>query len=281
MQGLPGLEEVSSDIGAGFGNVNLTFAVGTDMDAALVEVLARMNRLPPLPRDADRPVVQSGNNDANASLTFFFVQQLPGTRGDILDYQQFIEDRVIPRIEAVEGVAGGQMMGGAGEEVAITMHVDRAAALGIQIPEVAAQAARATDASAGALENGRREYLLRFAGRYDPQALGDLILAWRDGRPVRPGDLTTIDVRRPEQRFFAYQNGNPAIGLRIIRENGANVLEALENVKRVVEDVRAKELAPNGLDIRQSFDLLRFADGVRAARRPASLPHVDAVEGVP
>lgn len=258
MQGLPGMEEMTSDIGAGFGVVNLTFAVGTDMEAALVEVLARMNRLPPLPRDADRPVVQTGNNDANASLTYFFVQKLPGTGGDILDYRQFIEDRVVSRIEAVEGVAGVEINGGAGEEVAITMHVDRAAALGVAIPDVAALAARATDASAGALENGRREYLLRFAGRYDPQALGDLILAWRDGRPVRLGDIATIEVRRPEQRFYAYQNGNPAIGLRILRENGANVLATLDAVKQVVEEVRESELRERGLDIRQSFDASVF-----------------------
>ncbi|HZH44303.1 MAG TPA: efflux RND transporter permease subunit [Lysobacter sp.] len=258
MQGMPGVEEISSDIGAGFGNVNLTFAVGTDMDAALVEVLARMNRLPPLPRDADRPVVQSGSDVANASLTFFFVQKLPGTRGNILDYRRFIEDRVVPKIEAVDGVAGVEITGGGNEEVAITMHVDRAAALGVQIPEVAAQAARATDASGGTLENGRREYLLRFAGRYDPQALGDLILAWRDGRPVRLGDVATIEVRRPEQRFFAYQNGNPAIGLRVLRENGANVLETLENVKRTVEELRESELRGQGLDIQQSFDASVF-----------------------
>lgn len=258
MQGLPGLEEIASNVNAGNSFINLTFAVGSDMDAMLVEVLSRMNRLPPLPRDATPPVVQGGADNANNSLTYFFVQKLPGTAGDILDYRQLIEDRVVPRIAAVEGVAGVEINGGAPEELTITLDLERAAALGIQIPEVAAVAARATDVSGGVVEAGRREYVLRFAGRYSPEAMGELILAWRDGRPVRLGDVAAVEVKRPEQRFFAYQNGNPAIGLRILRESGANVLDALDGVKAVVEQVRESELAPLGLDIRQSFDASVF-----------------------
>ncbi len=258
MQGLPGLEEIASNVNAGNSWINLTFAVGSDMDAMLVEVLSRMNRLPPLPRDATPPVVQAGADNANNSLTYFFVQKLPGTRGDILDYRQLIEDRVVPRLSAVEGVAGVEVNGGAPEELTITLDLERAAALGIQIPEVAAVAARATDVSGGVVEAGRREYVLRFAGRYSPRDMGELILAWRDGRPVRLGDVASVEVKRPEQRFFAYQNGNPAIGLRILRESGANVLDTLDEVKRVVDEVRESELKPLGLDIRQSFDASVF-----------------------
>ena len=65
---------------------------------------------------------------------------------------------------------------GAEEELTITLDLARAATLGIQIPEVAAVAARATDVSGGVVEAGRREYVLRFAGRYSPDAMGNLIL---------------------------------------------------------------------------------------------------------
>lgn len=258
MQGLPGLEEIESNVNAGNSFINLTFAVGSDMDAMLVEVLSRMNRLQPLPRDATPPVVQSGADNANNSLTYFFVQKLPGTPGDILDFRQMIEDRIVPKIEAVEGVAGVEINGGSPEELTISLNLERAAAMGIQIPEVAAVAARATDVSGGVVEAGRREYVLRFAGRYSPEAMGNLILAWRDGRPVRLADVAKVEVKRPGQRFFAYQNGNPAIGLRIIRETGANVLDTLDEVKRVVAEVREQDLKPLGLDIAQSFDASVF-----------------------
>ncbi|NZA25695.1 efflux RND transporter permease subunit [Luteimonas sp. SJ-92] len=258
LQGLPGLEEIASNVSPGNSFINLTFAIGSDMDAMLVEVLSRMNRLPPLPRDASPPVVRAGSDNANSTLTFFFVQKLPGGRGDILDHRQMLVDRIVPRLSSIEGVAGVELNAGEAEELSITMDLRRAAALGVQIPEVAARAASATDVSGGVIEDGRREYALRFAGRYSPEALGELILAWRDGRPVRLGDVATIEVRRPEQRFYAYQNGNPAIGLRILRANGANVLATLDEVRRVADELRESELHPLGLDIAQSFDASVF-----------------------
>jgi len=74
------------------------FAIGTDMKSALVDVIGRMSRLPPLPRDADRPVVQLGGDggDSNQQLSFFFVQLLPGTEGPIERQRRFVEDVVKP-----------------------------------------------------------------------------------------------------------------------------------------------------------------------------------------
>ncbi|TDK28754.1 efflux RND transporter permease subunit [Luteimonas aestuarii] len=258
MQGLPGLEEIASNVSPGFSNINLTFAVGSDTEAMLVEVLSRMNRLPPLPRDATPPVVRTGADVANASLTFLFVQKLQGTSGDVRDFRQVVEDRVVPRLAAIEGVAGVEINGSEPEELSVTIDLARAASLGIDIPQVAAVAARATDVSGGTVEAGRREYVLRFAGRYSPDAMGGMILAWRDGMPVRLADVATVEVKRPQQRFFSYQNGNPAIGLRVLRSNGANVLDTLAQVRDAMEDLREQELQPLGLDIAQSFDASVF-----------------------
>ncbi len=260
MQGLPGLEEIeSATSNAGNSWINLTFAVGSDMDAMLVEVLWRMNRLQPLPRDADA-AGGAGRRRQRQQLADLLLRAEAArhARRRSLDYRQMIEDRIVPRLSSVDGVAGVEINGGAPEELTITLNLERAAAMGIQIPEVAAVAARATDVSGGVVEAGRRQYVLRFAGRYSPQAMRELILTWRDGRPIRLGDVAEVEVKRPEQRFFAYQNGNPAIGLRILRESGANVLDTLDEVKNVVAEVREQELLPQGLDIKQSFDASVF-----------------------
>lgn len=258
LQGIPGLEQMDGNANAGGSFINLTFAVGTDMRAMLVEVLGRLNRVPPLPRDASPPVVELGAQDSNTSLSFFFVQLLPGTEGEIADYRRLIEEQVVPRIEAVPGVAGVEVNGGPQEELRIDLDLARMAALGVTVPEVAALAARANDVSGGAIEEGRRQYVLRFAGRYAPEDLGNLILSWRDGQPVRLGDVATVSLKRPEQRFFSYQNGNPAIGLRVVRESGANVLATLTEVKEVVAEVREGVLKEKGLGIEQSFDASLF-----------------------
>jgi multidrug efflux pump subunit AcrB len=157
MQGLPGLQQMDGNAGPGGAYVGLTFAVGTDMRAMLVEVLGRLNRLPPLPVDADPPVVQMSADEANQALSWFFVQLLPGTSGSVLDYRRLIEERVVSRIESVPGVAGVQVNAGPPDELAISIDLDRAAALGVTVPQIAQQATRATDVSGGFIESGRRQ----------------------------------------------------------------------------------------------------------------------------
>jgi multidrug efflux pump subunit AcrB len=105
---------------------------------------------------------------------------------------------------------------------------------------------------------GRRQYTLRFEGRYDPEQLRNQVLEWRDGSPVRLGDIADIRVERGPRRDLVIQNGNPAMGIRIDRQNGANVLAALTEVKREMEELRAGPLMELGLDVQQSFDASVF-----------------------
>ena len=183
---------------------------------------------------------------------------LPGNENPIEGYLKLLEDVVKPRFESVPGVAGLQVMSGAPEEVQIRFDPYRAAELGIQIPQVAALAGRANDVSGGFVDVGRRKYTLRFAGRYTPAQLAELILDWRDGRPIRLGDVAEIAVRRGDRNFATYQNGNPAMAMRIDRENNANVLQALEDVKAIAEELNAGIFADHGLSMQPSFDASIF-----------------------
>jgi multidrug efflux pump subunit AcrB len=257
---MPGVEEIEGNANTGGSFINLTFAIGTDMRTALIDVIGRMNRVRSQPQDAERPIIQvgGGGNDSNDSLSWFFVQLLPGTPGPIENYRTYIEDVIKPRIESVPGVAAVNVNAGPPDDVRITVDLAKAAALGIGIPDIAAKAARATDVSAGQVGVGRQQYTLRFTGRYKPGDLGELVLAWREGRPVKLGDVATIEKKPPEQQFFVYQNGNPAIGLQVLRAPGANVLGTLEQVKKVVDEMRNGPLKTRGLGIEQSFDSALF-----------------------
>jgi len=102
------------------------------------------------------------------------------------------------------------------------------------------------------------QYTLRFEGRYDPSQFKDLILEWREGRPIRLGDIADVQVARGKKTQIAIQNGNPAMSLRVDRANGANVLGTLKLVKEAVAELREGPLAAAGLDIQQSFDASVF-----------------------
>ncbi|HYP65489.1 MAG TPA: efflux RND transporter permease subunit, partial [Steroidobacteraceae bacterium] len=259
MQGMPGIEEIEGNAIAEGATLKLRFALGTDMKNALVEVIGRLNRLRPLPLDADRPSVRlGGDGNTNETLSWFFVQLLPGTPGPIEAQRRFIEDTVRSRLESIPGVAAVEVNAGPLENVRITLDLARAAELGITVPDIANRAASATNVSGGLLDVGRRQYTLRFTGRFSPEQLGALVLTWRDGRPVHLSDLATIDVAPPTRTSFAYQNGNPAVGIQVFRANGANVLATLDAVKTAVAELRDGPLKAHGLGIEQSFDASLF-----------------------
>ena len=257
LQGLRGMQSLNAFANQGSAFLNLQFAVGTDMQATMLEVISRMNQLPPLPRDAQAPQIslgEDGGNGPNNTLSWFFVQLLPGTPGPIDNYRRQIEELFRNRIESIPGVSNVRINFGADEELQIVFDPARAAELGIQIPRIAQVAGNADDVSGGFVDIGRRQYTVRFAGRYAIDQFADLVLEWRDGRPVRLGDVATIQVRRGDRNSLALQNGNPAIGIQIMRENDANVLDTLNAVKAEISTLRDNELKKMGLSIAQSFD---------------------------
>jgi multidrug efflux pump subunit AcrB len=257
LRGLSGLQQIQSFANAGGSFINLEFSIGTDMGRTLIDVISRMNQLPPLPRDADAPRISLGENGGggpNETLSWFFVQLKPGTPGPVENYRREIEDLMRSRVESIPGVGTVNVNAGAPDELRIQFDPYRAAELGIPIPSIVTVAGSADDVSGGFAELGRRQYTLRFAGRYRPDDLGELVLDWRDGRPVRLADVATISVERGDRNSLAVQNNNPAIAIQILKESGADVLATLNAVKAEVAELRDGPLAEMGLDIGQSFD---------------------------
>ncbi len=260
LQGIAGVEKMQSFANAGNAYIALTFGLDTDMKEALVDVIGRMNRLPPLPADAERPIVQMANTqDSNSTLLYVFLQKLPGNTRDVDDYQSFVRHVVAPRLESIPGVGSVEInVAGAQEELQIVFDPVRAAQLGIQIPKVARQISGSEDVSGGTIDVGRRAYGLNFRGRYSVKDLQQLILEWRDGKPVRLGDIADVKIARGKRTNFAYQNGNPALGIRVIRASGANVLATVAGVKKELAALNAGAAKDQGVKLQNSFDPSHF-----------------------
>jgi multidrug efflux pump subunit AcrB len=260
LQGIPGLQEMDGYANQGNGYINLTFALGTDMKSTLIDVIGRLNRLPPLPLDAQKPFVQLANTrDSNATLLFVFMQKLPGNSRNIDSYERFLRDVVVPRLEAIPGVGSADVTNlGASEELQIIFDPMRAAQLGIQLPKVANLIANSDDISAGTIDVGRRQWGLSFRGRYSVAELRDLVLEWRDGKPIHLGDIADVRVGRGKRTGFAYQDGNPALGIDVYRANGANVLSTVNAVKEELVKINEGPGKEQGVVLAYSFDPSHF-----------------------
>ncbi|WP_300529883.1 efflux RND transporter permease subunit [Maricaulis sp.] len=259
LAGLPGLEEMRVFVGEGSAFINLTFSIETDMTQTAIEIGNRLSQVPPLPRDAVGPNLGGFGGDAQQSLIWFFLQALPGNPNEIHDYSSFVEDVIVPRLEGIPGVASVAVgWGRRPEELQITIDPYRAAALGVTLPQISAAIANNSDVSGGNADIGRRSYQLRFEGEFEPEEMGDLVIVWRDGSPVRLRDLATVEVAFGERNDFTYQNGNPAMGIEVRRAQGANVLAALDAVKAEVAEINETLLAERHLVMAPSFDASVF-----------------------
>jgi len=260
LRGIPGLSSMNAFANRGSSYINLEFGVDTNMEQTLIEVISRMTRVANLPRDARPPrIMLGGFGGGTPALTFFFLQALPGNDKPIDEYIDFTNDTIRPRLEAVEGVSSVQTFSEQNrEELQIRFDPIKAAEYGIQIPQLIALVSASNDVSGGFIDVGRRQYTLRYNGKYRVEELEDLILESRNGSNIRLSDIAKVEVRRGDRQGLAVQNGNPAFSMRIDRANGANVLETLNRVKKEVELINTELLAKKKLVMVQSFDASVF-----------------------
>jgi multidrug efflux pump subunit AcrB len=254
LRSTPGLLRMQSSASFGRGSINLEFQIGTDMNRALIEVMNRLNQVPRYPVDALEPVISVGGSDFDRVIAWFTLTTKPGNDRDIASYQDFIDDTVITRIERVPGVSSSGSFGGRPYEVRITFDPFKAANIGIDLTRVQNQLGSNNDVSAGLNEVGRRDYTIRFSGKYEVEELGDLVLEWRDGKPVFLRDVATVSMEMVDISNMLTRSGEPSIAFFVIPETGVNVYDVMNGVKSTVADLAENELARAGLDVDQSSD---------------------------
>lgn len=261
LRSVPGLVELSSTASFGNGSLQMEFAIGTDMNRALIEVMNRLNQVPRYPVDANEPVISVGGGDFSKVMAWFAIRKKPGNERPIASYQDFIEDNIITRLERVPGVSRTGAFGGRSHEVRITFDPYKAANIGLDLTSISGELGANANISAGSTEVGRRQYTVRFSGKYEVEALGDLVLKWREGKPVRLKDIAKIHMTMVDPSTVLHTNGVESIAVNVTPESGVNVLEVMAALKETVADLAANELDRAGLTIKQTYDKTTYVTG--------------------
>ncbi len=254
LRGLPGLEKMDSSASSGSGSINLMFSVETDLQRALIEVINRLNQVPRYPSDVTEPRIFAGQDSFGAAIAWFSLMTAEGNSRPIASYSDFMREVVQARIERVPGISNSNAYGGRDNEVRIAFDPYEAAALGVEIPALAQLTGNHTDTSSGSSDIGRRQYTLRYAGQYDLQNFGEMVLDWRGGNPIRLRDIATVEIRMRDTSGFMLHNGHDSIAFNAQVEKGVNVLNVMDDLKAAVEELRTGVLAREGIEITQSYD---------------------------
>ncbi len=253
LRGLPGMTELRSIIRQGSGEISITFAVEADMNRALLEVINRLNQVSDYPDDADEPTISSVGSDARA-IAWFIIKTTDDNDRDIKTYKDYVEEVVQSRFERVPGVARSEVYGGSDREIRITFDPYKVANLGLELPVVSRLAGTSKDISGGFKDIGKREYSIRFAGKYDIQQLGEMVLEWRDGFPIYLRDVATVEQRLADKNSFVLTKGSASIAVNAQRETGVNVLEVMDGLNLALKELNEGPLARAGLTIEQVYD---------------------------
>ena len=266
-KGLKGLHRMVGSADDGVGEIELEFAVGTDMDRALVLVANRLDRVSDRPGDAAEPIINTAGSE-DQPIAWFILSRKPGNERAIHTYGDFVEDVIRERIERVPGVARVNMFGGTTQELRITVDPDRMARYGLTVTEIAEALRRANaSVSAGDVEEGKRRYVVRTDGELNtPERVAGVVLrserdplTGRLGR-VAVGDIATVAYRYKEPVARIRLLGEPALAVNAVRETGANVIETMEGIREAAAELNAAAIPQAGLVFEQVYDETVYID---------------------
>jgi len=135
MAGLEGLQEITGRAQRGRSRLTLEFAVGTNMDRALLLVSNRLDRVNGYPDEAEEPTLDTAGSEDNP-IAWFVVTRAAGNERPIHEFGDFVDDVVKDRIERVPGVSRVTYYGGSAREIQVTMQPALLARYGLTVSDV-------------------------------------------------------------------------------------------------------------------------------------------------
>ena len=261
LKGLEGLDRMESRSRRGRAQIILEFSINADRNRSILLVNNRLQQVTGLPEEADEPILRTRDTDDNP-IAWFTVQTAPGNSKPIRAYGDLVDDTVRDRLERVDGVALVNVYGGNESELRIIVDPRRLAHFRLTIAELN-NAIRGTsiNISAGEVEEGKREYTVRTQSELNTveRVRAVVLRSQRDpatGRihRVRVGDIATVEFGHKKRSARIRNRGENAIVVNTVRDTGANVMEAMAGIQKVVDDLNRDVLPGAGLIMRQVHD---------------------------
>ncbi|HXP88276.1 MAG TPA: efflux RND transporter permease subunit [Bryobacteraceae bacterium] len=263
---VPGLDSMSSSSTRGSTNVTLQFVLNRNIDAASQDVQAAvaavLRKLPlnmPAPptvqkvNPADQPILFMGCNSTTISL-----QQV----------DEYVETMIAPRLSTIDGVARVDIFGSGKYAVRAQIDPNQLAARGIGIDEVSAAIGKHNvNLPSGTLWGFHQAYTVEAQGQVmTASAYRPLIVSYRNGNPVRLGELGTVLDSVQDDKNIAWYTQSRSVMFSIRRQPGTNTVEVVDKIKALFPEFRA-ELPPavnldtvydRSISIRESVNDVKF-----------------------
>ncbi|HET9319941.1 MAG TPA: efflux RND transporter permease subunit [Bryobacteraceae bacterium] len=263
---IAGLDNMSSTSALGGTAVTLQFTLDRNLDAAAQDVQAAITAAArQLPPNMPNPPSYQKVNPADQPILYLSLNS-PTMRLSAVD--EYAETMMAQRISTVSGVAQVQVLGSQKYAVHVQVDPNALANRGIGIDEVErAVEAGNVNLPMGTLFGVHQSFTLQANGQlFDAAAYRPLIAAYRNGAPVRLGDLGRVIDSVQNDKILAWYNNIPSITLAVQRQPGTNTVEVVDSIKRLFPVFRAQMpmsvnlniLYDRSQSIRESIDDVKF-----------------------
>ncbi|HET7595868.1 MAG TPA: efflux RND transporter permease subunit, partial [Burkholderiales bacterium] len=236
---MPGLKQMSSTSSGGASVITLQFSLDLALDVAEQEVQAAINAGSNfLPQDLPAPPVYSKVNPADAPILTLGItsRTLP-----LPQVQNLVDTRLAQKISQLPGVGLVAISGGQRPAVRVQANPRALASNDLNLEDLrTAIGAANVNQAKGSFDGPSRAFTidandqLRSAAEY-----GAIVVAYRNGAPVHLRELADVVEDAENVRLAAWMNDAPAVVVNIQRQPGANVIEVVDRVKRLLPQLTA------------------------------------------
>ncbi|MEM9623142.1 MAG: efflux RND transporter permease subunit, partial [Pseudomonadota bacterium] len=257
--GVEGIDFIESSSEDGRSDITVQFNITRDVDAAANDIRDRVSSaLGSLPEEAEPPEVRKV--DSNQSVIMWI--NLVSDRLTVPELTDFAERNLVDRFSVLDGVA--RVFVGGAQRYAMRIWLDRQAlaARGLTVSDVeAALLSNNVELPAGEVESVERRFTVRVQRSFEnSDDFKRLVLAeGSDGYLVRLGDVARVERGTEEDRVLFRGNGIPQVGLGVVRQSNANLLDVARAAKREMALIGPD--LPEGMAFKQSYDSSIFVEG--------------------
>lgn len=236
---IPGLKQMSSTSGSGISVITLQFSLDVSLGVAEQEVQAAISASGSLlPSDLPTPPVYRKVNPADVPILTLAVTSDSLPLPTVYD---LVDTRMTQRLSQLSGVGMVSLAGGQRPAVRVQVNPMALAARGLQLSDVQDAIAKAnSNQPKGSFDGPVRSVImdandqLQSADEYR-----ELIVAWKNGAPVRLGQVATIEDGAEDRYLAAWVDKQPAVLVNIQRQPGANVIAVADQVKALLPQLTA------------------------------------------
>jgi HAE1 family hydrophobic/amphiphilic exporter-1 len=231
---VPGVVGVSSQSSTGNSRVTMTFGPKTNIDVATNDLRDAIGRLRGLPADADPPQIVKANSDDQPIIQL----AVTSATTPVQELTQIVQDRIIPRLSSVNGVADVSLSGDRPPLVQIILNPDQLTARRLTVTDLTNALANISfQAPAGTLSDNTTSLTVQASA---VAKTAEQIANLQINSTTRVSDVADVIFGPADRTTSLRVNGESGLGLGVLRQAKANTLNISSGIRAAIEELKTE-----------------------------------------